>query len=700
MIITKFNSYLEKHSKKTYFVLCIIIAIIFVFTIGSGDSGCTGEDRLTSIGSMYGSNLAVADVMRKGEELKLLATLQNRPIPSSTDTFALIQMTLEKMRLVHHAKELKLDDVSDEDMATFVAELPYWRIADKDRTGNELDSAETTFTTQRFKAFIENVVKGRHRLSGADFDQMVKDEILASRVIEKTTAAVVADEKTVRTLAAVSTLKTASYPFNLEGDSRPAPAAIDDFLKNRGNELTEQDRMTNYFLIAYHTPDRIADEADRQDALKDVRVPEADVKAAFDKQAATTYKDKKFEDVKDAIARELRLAKAQPWLQKAIADFAADAAKPIKAPATVYARFRADAQKRGLHIATQNGIPESDFVAGIEYPQKALANAIRALKDLDKPTAVIALEGDADSKAPAGFAVAVKVNNPNAANNMRNAAANILRGEAALKRFDEKIAKAYTPMLANVKGIEDFIAAQTRADKPEEFTSPASFVQPTTAMENVTSLAYTFFKEENGAVTIPVPDKRDAKLLNWYKREVAAEAALKRATDALAALQDALKAGKTLEQADAQKKFVDVKQPVSWLTAVNSTMQMLYQQMMYAQGRVTPAMMRNIQFWGLNLAASQMGVPVKNFPELVVTLDQAADNTLLDKPVAGNNGYFLVYQVSRALPTGDHAKDVDDARSMVLNDLKAKAVNALKAELLAASDTRLADEIMPVQDAK
>ena len=129
-------------------------------------------------------------------------------------------------------------------------------------------------------------------------------------------------------------------------------------------------------------------------------------------------------------------------------------------------------------------------------------------------------------------------------------------------------------------------------------------------------------------------------------------------------------------------------------------MQMLYQQMMYAQGRVTPAMMRNIQFWGLNLAASQMGVPVKNFPELVVTLDQAADNTLLDKPVAGNNGYFLVYQVSRALPTGDHAKDVDDARSMVLNDLKAKAVNALKAELLAASDTRLADEIMPVQDAK
>ena len=71
-----------------------------------------------------------------------------------------------------------------------------------------------------------------------------------------------------------------------------------------------------------------------------------------------------------------------------------------------------------------------------------------------------------------------------------------------------------------------------------------------------------------------------------------------------------------------------------------------------------------------------------------------------DKPVAGNNGYFLVYQVSRALPTGDHAKDVDDARSMVLNDLKAKAVNALKAELLAASDTRLADEIMPVQDAK
>ena len=62
MIITKFNSYFDKHGKATYLVLCIVIAVIFVFTVGSGDNSCTGQERLTSIGHMYGRNLAIDDV--------------------------------------------------------------------------------------------------------------------------------------------------------------------------------------------------------------------------------------------------------------------------------------------------------------------------------------------------------------------------------------------------------------------------------------------------------------------------------------------------------------------------------------------------------------------------------------------------------------------------------------------------------------
>lgn len=700
MIITKFNSYLEKHSKATYLVLCIFIAVVFVFTIGSGDFGCNSDGRLTSIGSMYGRNLATADVMRKGSQLRLLAELQGRRLPAGNDTYALIQMTLEKMRLVHSAKEQNLDAISDDDLATFVSELPYWRTADKDRTGNALDSAETTFTQQRFKTFMANVVKARYGLSGADFDEMIKDEILAQRVLKKVTDAVKADENTVKTIAAVSTLKLATYPLNLEGDTRPAPAAIDAFLKDRSGELTEQDKMTNFYLIAYHTPEDIADSADRQDALKDVRVPEADVKAAFDKEAATTYKDKKFDDVKADIARKLRLAKAEPWLKKTMKAFAEAAAKPLQAKETVFVRFRADAQKLGLRLANQNGLPENEFVAGFDLPQKALVAAIRELKTVDKPSAIIALEGE---EGPSGLAMVVKVNNPNRDNNIRNAAINILRGEEALKLFDEKIKKVYEPKLVNVKAIDEFVAQQSQTEQTESFTDPSSFIAGVSAMEGVTNIAFTFFKEdkEAGKVTIPVPDKRDAQLLNWYKREVAMKAAEKRASDALTALKEALKSGKTLEQADAQKKFIDVKQPVSWFDAVNSTMNLVYQQMMYSQGRVTPAMLRNVQFWGMNMAATQMGVSVKNFPELITALDKAGDKALLDQPVAGNNGFFLVYQVSRALPAdGDKAKNVEAARNMVLNDLQAKAVDAFKAELLAASNTRLVEEVMPTREAK
>ena len=36
MIISSFNRYFEKHGRKTYIVLGIIISVIFVFAIGGG----------------------------------------------------------------------------------------------------------------------------------------------------------------------------------------------------------------------------------------------------------------------------------------------------------------------------------------------------------------------------------------------------------------------------------------------------------------------------------------------------------------------------------------------------------------------------------------------------------------------------------------------------------------------------------------
>ena len=100
------------------------------------------------------------------------------------------------------------------------------------------------------------------------------------------------------------------------------------------------------------------------------------------------------------------------------------------------------------------------------------------------------------------------------------------------------------------------------------------------------------------------------------------------------------------------------------------------------------------------MTGTQTGVSASNIPELCAELDKLGDNALLPKPIASSQGYILVYQVKRALPEGDEGKHQSEAaENMVVSQLKSKAVETLKADLLAKSNTKLADEILPRTEA-
>ena len=64
MIISSFNRYFEKHGRKTYIVLGIIISVIFVFSLGGGMDSCGyREPGLKSFGKMYGKTLKSKETM-------------------------------------------------------------------------------------------------------------------------------------------------------------------------------------------------------------------------------------------------------------------------------------------------------------------------------------------------------------------------------------------------------------------------------------------------------------------------------------------------------------------------------------------------------------------------------------------------------------------------------------------------------------
>ena len=66
MIISSFNRYFEKHGRKTYIVLGIIISVIFVFSLGGGMDSCGyREPGLKSFGKMYGKTLKSKETMEQ-----------------------------------------------------------------------------------------------------------------------------------------------------------------------------------------------------------------------------------------------------------------------------------------------------------------------------------------------------------------------------------------------------------------------------------------------------------------------------------------------------------------------------------------------------------------------------------------------------------------------------------------------------------
>lgn len=479
MIISSFNRYFEKHGRKTYIVLGIIISVIFVFSLGGGMDSCGyREPGLKTFGKMYGKTLKAKDTMEQMRRADLGYTLRTGMSlgRQNKGDYQLLQLTLQRMRALHKAHELGLDKVSDAELMEAIQSQPIF-------------GGKENFSKQRYVDFINNYMIP-NRMSGGDLDEIIKENLIIDRLEEKAVEGVEVTEDEVNEYLEKYTISQHDFMMDLAKDSAPSDDEIAKFFETRKGELTLDDQKKA--VVATIAVDDVVANA----ALKaQVEPKEEELKDMFEKGKAHLYKDKKYEDVKDAIQKQVSRRKASEFARKAIADLAAKVAeKPVgETPEQTIARFTKLAEAAGAKVVTTGFFSNGDTIPGMTGNVTSLARGIRALNQVGAVTKEVATIG--------AFNVAVLAEQkagemPTAINDeVKAKISDKLIGEKAMAWFNENIAP-YKDKVAGLESVWDLIGPFQKELEDKKLDEEAMMAEYSKYQEYLSDNVMPFFKEE------------------------------------------------------------------------------------------------------------------------------------------------------------------------------------------------------------
>ena len=487
MIISSFNRYFEKHGRKTYIVLGIVISVIFVFAIGGGIDSCGySEPGLKTFGKMYGKTLKASEMKEKMQRTDIGYILRTgMPLSRRGGDSMLFEQTLRRMRALHKAAELGMDKVTDDELLAEIQKQEFFHDNGK-------------FSKQRYLDFVNNYMVP-NRMSGSDLDEIIKENMIIERVENKATEGVKVEEDEINEFLEQYTISQHEMTMNPAKDAVPSEEEIAKFFETRKSEITLDDQKSA--VVATIT---IAD-IQASDALKaQIEPTEDDMKKVFESGKDTIYKDKKYDDpkVKASIKTLLTRRKATEIGRKMM-DELSDKINAKPAGETLeqtIARFQQLAAAAGAKTVTTGFITTSNEIPGMTGNNlTSLARAIRALNQVGAATKCVATVG--------AFNVAVLKEQkpgemPAAINDeIREKIIDKLTGEKALAFFNEKIAP-YKDKVAGLKSVFDLLEPyyhELEAKKLDEKAMSAEFSK---YQELVSDYLVPFFKEELRDATI------------------------------------------------------------------------------------------------------------------------------------------------------------------------------------------------------
>ena len=478
MIISSFNRYFEKHGRKTYIVLGIIISVIFVFSLGGGMDSCGyREPGLKSFGKMYGKTLKSKETMEQMRRADVGYVLRTgMSLGRNNGDSQLLQLALQRMRALHKAHELGLDKVSDAELIDAIQSQPIF-------------GGKENFSKQRYLDFVNNYMIP-NRMSGGDLDEIIKENLIIDRLEEKATEGIAVTDDEVNEYLEKYTISQHEYAMNISKDSTPSEEEIAKFFETRKGELTLDDQKKA--VVATIAVDDVIANANLK---AQVEPKEEELKDMFEKGKAHLYKDKKYEDVKESIRKQVSRRKASETARKAIADLAVKVAeKPAgEKPEESIAKFTKLAEAAGAKVVTTGFFSSGDEIPGMTGHVSALARAIRALNQVGAVTKEVATIG--------AFNVAILAEQkpgemPAAINDeVKAKITDKVISEKALAYFNEKIAP-FKDKVVGLESVWDLMGPFQKELDDKKLDEEAMMAEYSKYQEILSDNVMPFFKEE------------------------------------------------------------------------------------------------------------------------------------------------------------------------------------------------------------
>ncbi|MDD3953021.1 MAG: peptidyl-prolyl cis-trans isomerase [Lentisphaeria bacterium] len=440
MIISHFNRYFEKHGRKTYIVLGIIISLMFVVFVTPGDIFSGGNAGSNDFGRMYGKKLKRQFINQKMSETYVgICARYPQALGQDLGNEMLFHETLNRMRILHEAKKRNLDEVSNQEVAEAIHK-------------NSIFQDNGKFSHEFFRRFTENFLQPRG-LVPVDFDRIVKENIIIERLEEEITQSAKVDESEVTGYVEKYTAKVADFSMDITKDFQPAEEEINAFFSKRKNELKMPDSKAA-LIASFVTADVLAKAtAPQADAelQKRLEPSEDEIKSQYEALKERVYKDKTLDSVKNEIARNLRMRNARRVLEETANALKDKFDEEVKGEvfSERLARFQQEAEKAGAKVVQSGFVTGSDQIPGLPGRQANLVNAIRKLEEKGQISSL--------AYSATGMALACLTEVQPAAlpaeitPEVRTLIVDALLTEKALAFFQEKVA----PFSGNVASVND-----------------------------------------------------------------------------------------------------------------------------------------------------------------------------------------------------------------------------------------------------
>jgi len=559
MIISHFNRYFEKHGRKTYIVLGIIISLMFVVFVTPGDLFKGGRGGVSNFGTMYGKKLSADLMQTKMQETMVAIYLDNPYMAGNLNDHALFQEALSRMRLLHEAKERKLLKVSDEELGEYVRS----RMLFQDKDG---------FSKQAFDNFKRNMVNSRQLASVKDLDRIMAENIAIKRLQDEVIAKVEVDEAEVQGYVEKYTTKYSLFKSDMVKDSRPSKEEIDDFFQNHKQEIKMPDsRKASVAVFNLESlVAKIENKTASPEVMEAVNPTVEEINHQYESFKNNTYKGKTIDEVKDKILGTLRKRKANLYLEKQGNSLNEKFVSKVENESVEQRqqRFESEAKKLGAEIVTTGSVTGTDIVPGFIGPQASLARGIRGLNEPGEVSrACFTIQGP----AVAFLKTREETPLPEALNTeVKDLIADTLVAAKAKAMYNEKVAP-YASKAPSCQNITDFSREeaaklaedlnmeederQIRLQEHQQFLQ--SMVMPFYEAEK-RSFSLVFFNQDKYAENVEITEDMlkegyEARAGEYQKKEIR----LAKIILHTAALNEEEKAAKAAKMDDIKKKLED-----------------------------------------------------------------------------------------------------------------------------------------------